>query len=461
MTARTGRVGKGGKPSDKRCPYGNNGEGNITAQLRKAYDLYGVGRAREADALMEEIFVGLENATDDSCRHKLLGEWTLITMFAHFPDVYAMLPILEQAKELLGGRSSVLKATEPFAFGAIGLFALFHLKPGKADEENFLFAKFVALYGDVTGGGFGADSLFEAELCFHRGEMDRAELLFYKAAYQSRFARQDTIWMGALQLLAQIQIHKSNPKAFDEAFKTIEDATRLCPENAMLDAKLADYARGLILIELEQTDSIAEWIKNGESDGLPYYVRMAVGYLQIRCSFMKNEYSKTLGMAEAWVQDAAFGPVVPAVVWMYMAVAQLICRDERQGIESIEKAVRLMDDDGLCMVFAGFYPHIAEYIDRAAKGSPASFLKDIKKLSVAYAKGWRDVFSSLFTIPFERALTKRELEVARLAAQGLSNREIAERLIITERTVKAHLTEVFQKLGISRRSQLAPKLKNI
>jgi DNA-binding NarL/FixJ family response regulator len=46
------------------------------------------------------------------------------------------------------------------------------------------------------------------------------------------------------------------------------------------------------------------------------------------------------------------------------------------------------------------------------------------------------------------ALSPREREVLSLVAEGLSNRGIAERLFVTERTVEAHVTQVFQKLGL-------------
>ena len=52
------------------------------------------------------------------------------------------------------------------------------------------------------------------------------------------------------------------------------------------------------------------------------------------------------------------------------------------------------------------------------------------------------------------ALTTSELRVARLAADGFTNREIAERLFVTERTVETHLRHAFQKLDISSRLQL-------
>lgn len=46
-------------------------------------------------------------------------------------------------------------------------------------------------------------------------------------------------------------------------------------------------------------------------------------------------------------------------------------------------------------------------------------------------------------------LTEREQEVLGLIAEGMSNRALAERLFITERTVEAHVTQIFQKLGLA------------
>jgi DNA-binding CsgD family transcriptional regulator len=56
------------------------------------------------------------------------------------------------------------------------------------------------------------------------------------------------------------------------------------------------------------------------------------------------------------------------------------------------------------------------------------------------------------------ALTVGELSVARLAAQGLTNREIAQALFITTKTAKGHLGHVYRKLEITRRGQLANAL---
>jgi DNA-binding NarL/FixJ family response regulator len=52
-------------------------------------------------------------------------------------------------------------------------------------------------------------------------------------------------------------------------------------------------------------------------------------------------------------------------------------------------------------------------------------------------------------------LTRRETEIALLVGSGASNKEIGSKLGVTERTVKAHLTAIFRKLGISDRLRLA------
>jgi len=56
-------------------------------------------------------------------------------------------------------------------------------------------------------------------------------------------------------------------------------------------------------------------------------------------------------------------------------------------------------------------------------------------------------------------LTAQELQIAQLAAAGLSNREIGERLFLSHRTIGSHLYRIFPKLGITARAQLRAGLE--
>ena len=57
-----------------------------------------------------------------------------------------------------------------------------------------------------------------------------------------------------------------------------------------------------------------------------------------------------------------------------------------------------------------------------------------------------------------RALTPAEARTARMAAEGATNRELAEALFVTEKTVETHLTASYRKLNIAGRPQLAAAL---
>jgi DNA-binding NarL/FixJ family response regulator len=58
------------------------------------------------------------------------------------------------------------------------------------------------------------------------------------------------------------------------------------------------------------------------------------------------------------------------------------------------------------------------------------------------------------TAPTAARLTAREREIVRCVARGLRNAEVAKELAITEATVKTHLNNVFQKLGLRDRTEL-------
>ena len=61
----------------------------------------------------------------------------------------------------------------------------------------------------------------------------------------------------------------------------------------------------------------------------------------------------------------------------------------------------------------------------------------------------------------ELAITKRELEILQLIANGLSNREIAEKLFVSENTVKTHSSRLFDKLSARRRTQAVQRGKEL
>ena len=84
-------------------------------------------------------------------------------------------------------------------------------------------------------------------------------------------------------------------------------------------------------------------------------------------------------------------------------------------------------------------------------------LKLTRKKEVVVLKEVPVLASQPFALNEERlknlGITKRELEILELIAQGMSNREIADKLFVSENTVKTHSSRLFDKLSAKRRTQ--------
>ncbi|MHA4852896.1 protein kinase domain-containing protein [Rhodococcus sp. MSC1_016] len=113
-----------------------------------------------------------------------------------------------------------------------------------------------------------------------------------------------------------------------------------------------------------------------------------------------------------------------------------------------------------------YLPNLREYhndCERKARGALRSNAFDAARKegnmmsftdAIAYALDERpsDGTSQVHNVP---VLTKREQEVARLVAQGLTNRAIADRLVISPRTAQGHVEHILTKLGFTSRAQIA------
>lgn len=61
--------------------------------------------------------------------------------------------------------------------------------------------------------------------------------------------------------------------------------------------------------------------------------------------------------------------------------------------------------------------------------------------------------------PQAEPITPRQKEIVELVCKGLRNKEVADQLHITEKTVKFHLTAIFLKMGVRNRTELAAKVR--
>ncbi|MGB9049838.1 MAG: helix-turn-helix transcriptional regulator, partial [Pseudonocardiaceae bacterium] len=98
----------------------------------------------------------------------------------------------------------------------------------------------------------------------------------------------------------------------------------------------------------------------------------------------------------------------------------------------------------------------AGYVRRDLRGSAQAATTRAHQLAQA-CEGARTPALAALTTPLP--LTQREREIVTLAASGLSNRQIADRLVVSVRTVEGHLYRACAKLGASDRAELAALLR--
>lgn len=115
------------------------------------------------------------------------------------------------------------------------------------------------------------------------------------------------------------------------------------------------------------------------------------------------------------------------------------------------------DDDDY--VFAAMDAGASGYLLKTAHGEEvidaihAISAGDVVLQGVIAAKFVRGRASERHRQPHDMGLTERELEILSLAAIGLRNKEIADRLFLSLRTVEGHLSHVFNKLGVASRTE--------
>jgi DNA-binding NarL/FixJ family response regulator len=139
------------------------------------------------------------------------------------------------------------------------------------------------------------------------------------------------------------------------------------------------------------------------------------------------------------------------------------------GVDGIEATRRLMAErpDSRVVVLTSFSDRerILDALDAGAVGyllkdaEPDELLRGIEAAargeSPLAPKAAKAVLTARAESRPAAELTARELEVLALLGEGLANKQIARRLGIAEKTVKAHLTSVFQSIGVSDRTQAA------
>lgn len=139
--------------------------------------------------------------------------------------------------------------------------------------------------------------------------------------------------------------------------------------------------------------------------------------------------------------------------------------DTGQALDILNQALVLAEPEGYIRTFVDAGQPIAELLQRMMPSFAGVEGGGMKKYVVELLNTFETTevlhLSSFSPQPLIEPLSDRELEVLQLMADGLSNPEIAERLVITPGTVKVHVHNIYGKLGVSGRVKAVAKAREL
>lgn len=446
---------------------------NVAPELRRDHAFTLITIAFQAFALgdrnlharlcgeMRELLEGCE--MDEPQRRALLGELCLAASFGAYNDIAKMGEGHRRAYELLGPNSTLFEPDSPWTFGWPSVLAMFHSGVGRMDAELEQMDENIPRYSALTSGnGGGAELVFRAEALFHRGLDAEAEALALKALAVTRQYGQDSIYICTVFLLRRIALLRADAAAFDQGASLIRDCLRRSRYFSRC-RNIADMAAGFLAILLNDPDGVPEWLCDDElrsgrilSPALPF-----AQTIQGRLLLLTGRGRDLLLRSEEFLSTARRYRSLLSEVYtlMCLAVAQQHLGREAEGLDTLCGALDLALPDGLILPFAENADLLGATLGQALNRSWKSARREVLALKERYAQGKEALLRSRAGDAVPADLTPREFEVARMAAGGASNREIAQALYLSDNTVKFYMKAVFQKLDVRSRRDLKDALR--
>jgi LuxR family maltose regulon positive regulatory protein len=171
----------------------------------------------------------------------------------------------------------------------------------------------------------------------------------------------------------------------------------------------------------------------------------------------KSSIERALGLIERLLQLAIaenrMGVVVEALV--LQALAHSRRSEPADALVSLEQALRLAEREGYVRLFVDFGLPMARLLQEAR--SRAVLPDYVETLLAVFGADT----AAAEEVPLPEPLTAREQEILEMVAAGLTNREIAEKLVISPETVKKHTGNIYSKLSVRTRTEAATRAREL
>ena len=235
--------------------------------------------------------------------------------------------------------------------------------------------------------------------------------------------------------------------------------------------RIAELCMSAISLALGIKDNVAQWLFDMESIKKVLYTH-SIPFAQMlyeKLLLIDKKYNAFFGVSQFLMDSAggitgAAGFVIQQIYHsIYLAVAKNRCGNALEAQEYLKKALALALPDKIYLPFAQQEGNLVPMLESLERSPGLSFgeeraaegIATLKALCKRYENGAGVIKKAILQI--KSPLTPREREIASLAKERLSAKEIAGRLFISDATVRTILRNVYSKLDIHSKTELAAR----
>ena len=387
-------------------------------------------------------------------RGNLLGECDLILSFLCYNDIRAMSRLHRSASAQMSRPAISIQSSGGWTFGSPSVLMMFYRAPSALESALAEMDECMPHYYKVTNHhGQGAETIMRAEALFCQGRFTDAHIELERAYAQIRESGQVNMALCCDFLSWRLSLHADVEQRYTFAERYADllryhDASWL----NLWSATSAYYhaLRG-------ETDKIPEVFSqhclsdiNMLAPGKPM-----MEMIENQVYLAQGAYAKVVGRSAGLlaVCEAMHYALVALHVRIQTAAAYARLGKPEEARAELKKALSDAEPDGFVMPFVENYGFLQPLLAQEIKSELIA-----KIAGLGEAAGARSAASAR-PAAFA-ALTPREFEIVELMTQRLSNREIAERLYLSEGSVKQYVNQIYSKLHIegdtrTKRKQLA------
>ena len=391
-------------------------------------------------------------------RGNLLGECDLILSFLCYNDISAMSRLHRSASAQMSRPAISIQSGGGWTFGSPSVLMMFYRAPGELERELAEMDECMPHYYQVTNHhGQGAETIMRAEALFCQGRFTDAHIELERAYAQVKNNRQINMALCCDFLSRRLSRYTDVEQRYTFAERYAELLRYHDAAWINLWSATSTYYHAL----RGETDKIPEIFSQHRLSDINMLApgKPMMEMIENQVYLAEGAYAKVIGHSAELL--AVCEAMHYALVALHLRVQTAAAYGKLGKIEEarawLEKALSDAAPDGLVMPFVENYDYIKPLLARETQSPLAAQIMALGE--AARARSMASARPAVFG-----ALTRREYEIVELMGQRLSNREIAERLYLSEGSVKQYVNQIYSKLHIegdtrTKRRQLTALLR--